>query len=1276
VNPRYIYFGKPVLILISFLLITTCIALVPDVVTAQEKYLARNYWVENYTKKQGLPENIIIDIVQDRKGFMWMTTPFNLVRFDGYEFKVFAPREQYPDLYIHFGPGLIEDSRGIIWMSSFHAGLFSFDPRSEKFTRYHKGNGPLSISDDYINCIQEDDRGNIWAGTNNGLNCISFGESGISVKQYIKNLTGITSRRFNWIVDHNKALVSLIRVGNLETRQEFINVKDTSRFFVVSMGEFAGLDMDDFGWIENDHGKTVWKQNGLKSIPAGGAFKNKLEFEVVQLPPGKYKVAYKTDENHAWNSWNSPPPDRPELWGIQLFSLSGALNDSVNRLIQDQQENCPLSSDFVISILKDSDNIFWTLTFLGLEKLHLPNQAESRLTKEKTELPTDFTPGYNLIKSGPGQLLIAGYTLDSATKAKELAFLNFDYRHNSSRIVRLRDSTNRNLYRTTGQSLVKDKNGVIWFGTFNHEGNGLYIAREGMESSTFGRLDLAPPKIRESGKPSFSQIWSIYEDRAGYVWVGSRDLGLYKIKSKSSPVSFIPLPGKAINHSDDAQIAQDSAGNVWLNEMGKGLYRYTPQNKQISFVEGSGKDSIRKIFYDQKRKVLIVAGKKGSQAYDPERSAFEKLPMIIPDSLLAIKTDGFGNYWAINPTAADPHKHFYFFNGTKFQVAPFDSSGDYQGRFEHIYFGHEGRIWLAPAFEGLHCYRFDNDQKKLTFVKKYLSKGYEVNSIYEDVRGIVWLGTYNNGLIRLDPASGKFVSFASKQGLPSNYVQKIVPVDKELWVCTDLGSIFFNPETGEIRKNQELDGCIYQEETGHFSDKGFDAKTLATPIGEILLVAENGLYAFRPGDVLTDSSTPVLHVTGLAIGKTPVVFDDAKDSLLNFSHDQNDLNIEYIGIHYDHALLNQYAYLLKGANESWVSAGTERVARFSHLSPGAYTFYLKSANASGVWSEPQKMFAFVIRPPWWQTWWAYSLYVLLFGIAVWSFVWYRSLYLKRENALLETKVTLRTTELHESMEELKATQSQLIQSEKMASLGELTAGIAHEIQNPLNFVNNFSEVNRELIEEMQQEMDKGNLVDAKAISDDIKENEVKISHHGKRADAIVKGMLQHSRSSSGVKEPTDINAMADEYLRLAYHGFRAKEKEFNVALRTDFDKSIGTIGVMPQDISRVLLNIFNNAFYSVNEKNKSVTTGYEPTVSVTTIKTDKNITISIKDNGNGIPQKVVDKIFQPFFTSKPTGQGTGLGLSLSYDIIKAHGGEIKVETKPGESAEFIIQLPA
>jgi signal transduction histidine kinase len=278
--------------------------------------------------------------------------------------------------------------------------------------------------------------------------------------------------------------------------------------------------------------------------------------------------------------------------------------------------------------------------------------------------------------------------------------------------------------------------------------------------------------------------------------------------------------------------------------------------------------------------------------------------------------------------------------------------------------------------------------------------------------------------------------------------------------------------------------------------------------------------------------------------------------------------------------------------------------------------------------------------------------------------------------MLENQVRERTAELSKSLQDLRDAQAQLIQSEKMASLGELTAGIAHEIQNPLNFVNNFAEVNTELIDEMEGELKAGNADSAEKIAESIKQNLEKISHHGKRADSIVKGMLLHSRSSSGQKEPTDINALADEYFRLSYHGLRAKDKMFNATLAQELDPALGKASVVAPDVGRALLNLFNNAFYSVAEKKKRLGDGYEPQVRLTTTKLAGKVQIIVRDNGLGIPAKLVERIFNPFFTSKPAGQGTGLGLSMSYDIItKEHGGNLSVQTQEGEYAEFIIELP-
>jgi two-component system, NtrC family, sensor kinase len=324
-----------------------------------------------------------------------------------------------------------------------------------------------------------------------------------------------------------------------------------------------------------------------------------------------------------------------------------------------------------------------------------------------------------------------------------------------------------------------------------------------------------------------------------------------------------------------------------------------------------------------------------------------------------------------------------------------------------------------------------------------------------------------------------------------------------------------------------------------------------------------------------------------------------------------------------------------------------------------------------------------------------ALGIILFLLLLSLFLYNNHRKSKHSNNLLlkhQKEIDNKNLELQQSIDTLKSTQTQLIHSEKLASLGALTAGIAHEIQNPLNFVNNFSDVNKELLEELKEEADKGNLEEVKSIANDVIGNEEKINHHGKRAESIVKGMLLHSRGSSGHKEPVDINALCDEYLRLSYHGFRAKDKAFNADFKLEADPSLLKIEVVPQDIGRVLLNLINNAFYAVSSASVKTTHALSqsppdnPCVCVATKNLGSKIEISVKDNDPGIPADIADKIFQPFFTTKPTGQGTGLGLSLAYDIVKAHGGEIKVETKPARASkdgegearpgtEFIIYLP-
>jgi signal transduction histidine kinase len=391
----------------------------------------------------------------------------------------------------------------------------------------------------------------------------------------------------------------------------------------------------------------------------------------------------------------------------------------------------------------------------------------------------------------------------------------------------------------------------------------------------------------------------------------------------------------------------------------------------------------------------------------------------------------------------------------------------------------------------------------------------------------------------------------------------------------------------------------------------------------------------------------------------------------------------YAGISFVGSQKIRYKYRLEGLDEGWIEAGSRRDAYFTHLDPGEYTFRVIAANNDGIWNETGASASFVLQPHFYQTAWFIGLAAFAFLTTGPSFYLYRMRSMKKRRAELENLVQERTAELQKTLNNLKETQNQLILSEKMASLGQLTAGIAHEIKNPLNFITNFSVLSHDLTKDLRKELaaersrvDPKRALEIESLLNDLEQNVTKINDHGKRADSIVRGMLLHSRGKAGERQETDLNALLAEYTNLAYHGMRAQDQSFNVKIETDLDPSVGNVSVVPQDLSRAILNIVNNACYAANDRKKTAKNGFTPVVRVSAKNYPGAIEIRIRDNGNGIPESIREKIFNPFFTTKPAGCGTGLGLSLSYDIItQEHHGELSVDTKEGEFTEFVITIP-
>ena len=838
----------------------------------------------------------------------------------------------------------------------------------------------------------------------------------------------------------------------------------------------------------------------------------------------------------------------------------------------------------------------------------------------------------------------------------------------------------KNLFNKSDENLrayrmILDSSNQIWIGT-NKGPVCFNIEKEQFEIFKIGSDQQYKPDI----------VNSLCYDSFGDLWFGTWKSGLIRYSKKTILKSFVFDAGSktSITQGWAHRIIENNDGTVWvftttgfnlLDTRNQTIVPYSYQSVLPGFES-------RWFVAEQQPGEFLLETNRGYILFNAKNKTYTSAnldPMLDSLHIFAMYSDSRDNEWFGTSNG------LFLKSGASKNILHFDlgkmpgsnnASNEVTGAFESKIHG----LWVLTN-GGLFIYDYKTgkiERRGYDKEKGDVLMSHDINSFYEDSAGLVWVGTWQGGLSRFNVETGEIKTYKINDGLPSICIQGILPDEKNnaLWLSTFEGISRFSIAEEQFNNFSLADGI----QGLNYSD----GACLKTSKGALIFGGNNGITVFNPDDIAKNSIPPKVSIKDIKVGNKSHntgfnAFDEnnsnrPKDLVLDFN--QNNISIEYTGIHYANPAKNKFAYKLENYDNDWREVGNLRTAFYYGLPPGSYTFKVKAANSSGVWSDEGTQVKILITPPWWKTWWAYSFYgMLLLAIIFLVDRVQRKRLILKERALAREKELEQAKEIEKAYHQLKSTQSQLIQSEKMASLGELTAGIAHEIQNPLNFVNNFSEVNLELIEELELETGKGNLDEVKALAKDIKENEQKINHHGKRADAIVKGMLQHSRTSSGQKELTDINALADEYLRLSYHGLRAKDKSFNADFKTDFDPELPKISVIPQDIGRVLLNLINNAFYAVSEKTLSALNDYKPTVIVYTKKLDSRIQISIQDNGHGIPEEIKNKIFQPFFTTKPTGQGTGLGLSLSYDIIKAHGGELKVETKEGNGTAFIILLP-
>jgi signal transduction histidine kinase/ligand-binding sensor domain-containing protein len=1040
-----------------------------------------------------------------------------------------------------------------------------------------------------------------------------------------------------------------------------------------------------YSMLEDNKGK-IWigtQGNGILILD-----KREGIFKQVSLPEGLASDAVGRMAIDPQGRYWITEASRRTLNGVNIIDV-----DSLT--IRHMSKDNGLSSNNVSGITVDNQNNIWIGNlFGGVDIINIKNYTIKNLSKSNGLNTNSIS---SLLVDRKKRIWLAGMNAE----------VNMLDLQNQSATQYYTDT---NLRRVMIWGLMEDKKGSIWMETFGNgvPGKGIFIIDP--ENERFRN-------IRVSSGLSNSDVESITEDNLGQVWAGTVE-GLNMFNKDGNSIEHI---GK----SETTSLVTDSKGLTWIGTSSKGieiLDRATGLIRSFTTKYGLVNDSLE--YINEKNGEIFICSNGGLDIIDSARKTirhYGRRQGFTNDLVANFMLDVNGRIWVGNNNGFDG----------------FDLLDEKKGTIEHINIpqgpkqipgisdfksDRQGMIWVAFNSGAVGIIDPVNKTIKYLLNAKVTTDALDME-LLPDESGNLWIGM-NGGISVVNAKRDSVFGISTRQGLISNEVISLNQYAGRIYAGTRNGLSVIYPQDSGSQKSWRIEsfgGAEGLRKLARTIESDYISKNGDFIWGDMgLTIMNNSRY---------EKIIPPVYITGIDIfnqaqnfinkrwsdlNETDTIWTSKRDNFdfkiklpseitrsfpanakwdsvtepynlpvnLKLPYDNNYLQFHFVQADLGSRDTTQYQYILEGADKKWSEITNNSFSQnYLNLPSGVYIFKVSARSKNAQWATPSS-FSFSVMPPWWQTWWAYTIFGLLILSVIVGIVNYRSKQLLGENSVLEERVAQRTRELKIEKEkaevtlaELKSTQSQLIQSEKMASLGELTAGIAHEIQNPLNFVNNFSDVNTELIDEITAAIDAGNFDEAKELMSSIRENEVKIKYHGHRAEAIVKSMLQHSRISTGLMEPVDVNALAEEYLRLSYHGLRAKDKSFNATMETDFDPAVGKININQQEIGRVLLNLYNNAFYVVNDKKKHHPENFEPTISVITKRVGDRVKISIKDNGDGIPQKVIDKIFQPFFTTKPAGQGTGLGLSMSYDIIKAHKGELKVNNREGEGAEFVILLP-
>lgn len=1293
--------------------------------------------------EDGLSQNMIRNIIQDSRGFIWIATWNGLNRYDGYEFKVYKHIDGDPNsLRNNKILRIMEDHKGRLWVGTFGGGLSLFNREEESFINFvNKPDDSTSLSSNWIISLFEDSKNRVWIGTNHfGLSLLVENETSSGTKFRFKNFkydendpesisgTGVLKITEDqtgnlWFASNDGTLNKLIETNEPTGKFKFehfhqninsgSNIRDNSYDFITRdnirpeifwlVDYYAGL-----GWFNTQSGEFLDDYPGFdfpNEIP-----KDKIESILISRK-GEYWFGTFTDGLFSFRpGTNNNPVENLEHLFLDPFNPYGIDASDISQLYEDNTgmiwigthsngiythhestkrftgyshnpfEKNSLLGEICLSVLEDNEGNIWIGSDFGLNKY---DPVKERYTYFKSDRNSNSSIGsdivYSLHQDRDGTIWVGTATGLSRYNSSSNSFINYNYNPNDPESI-----SNGEIIK-----LFTDSKGSLWIGTWGGGLNKMIVDQKTK------RVRFLHYRYDENDKSSISnnKIMSIAEGPDGRLWIGTADGGLNEllsdhfvgadgtsIKARFRNYQHDPNDPNSLSNNDVRSIHVQDDGTLWFGTFGGGLNKFIPPEKNevpkfLHFRESDGlaNDVVRGILEDDEGNLWIGTAY-GLSKFDPAKNKFWNFDV----------SDGL-------------------------ETAKYEDVNYKSKKTGRLYFGGVGGVVsFLPSEITTNSYK---PEIVITSFKRYNEENhtmFEENGISEKKKIVL---SHTDNILNFEFSALNYLSTSK-----NSYSYKLEGYNNN-WI--QLGNkrdvTFTNLDPGEytlLVKGSNNDG-IWNETAASLdiiitppwwrTGWAFASYIFLFVLGIFvldrimrrkLIKRERTKATLREAELIKKQAEELetvdrlVKVINLAedlenlfnslLNQTMVFIPKAEKAAVFLRDEKDDLFKVAYTAGYKVQDLEKTTFTSDELKKRYAQ-NSEEMEKGIYIVRNTENLYGDSKLIN--FSKPKSMLVMAVERE--NELQAFVVFDSFADEDVFDQSAARILNRFREHAISAITKAQSIKTLQEKNEEIIKTQEQLLTQQKLASLGSLTAGIAHEIKNPLNFINNFAELSTEMIEELNSAVNNkvtNNAEERKAEINDLiatlKENIERINSHGSRADSIIKGMLLHSRGSSGETTPTNINDLLDQFVKLAYHGLRAQNKDFNITIEKDYDESIEKINIIPQDISRVFLNIINNACYAANEKKSIIGNGFKPLLKVSTKKDNNNADITIWDNGDGIPESIRKNVFNPFFTTKPSGEGTGLGLSLSYDIVtKGHGGSIKVESVEGEFTKFIIRLP-